>query len=456
MRGYCEVVSPNIYNSDLFKISGHYQKYEKDMFWIQSQSGEEFGLKPMNCPGHCLMFRHTNRSHRDLPIRFADFGVLHRNEIRGALSGLTRVRRFQQDDAHIFCRVDQVEDEIVGALDFMKYVYDIFGMKYVLQRSTRPDKAVGADTEDGIARWDRAEEALAKALDRFAGEGEFFFFFTSLSLSLSSLLFSYLFQRYQPNTLLTFLKTCKISGTWKDNPKDGAFYGPKIDIKVMDCMDRLHQCATVQLDFQLPIRFDLQYRTGEVVVKDGKKKTNNKDNKETNKSSSTEKTKIFKNLPNSKPEPEAGFARPVMVHRAMLGSVERMMAILMEHFAGKWPMWCSPRQAVIIPLHKDFNDYAQELQDRFRKHGFFVDADVSKEKFRKKIREGVMKGYNYQLIVGKEEVEAETVAVRMRGSNDDQLRLSVDDMIKRMQKEVTSHEKSPELVQRLKEQEEGS
>lgn len=412
-RGYSEVVTPNIYNSDLFKISGHYQKYEKDMFWIQSQSGEEFGLKPMNCPGHCLMFRHTNRSHRDLPMRFADFGVLHRNELRGALSGLTRVRRFQQDDAHIFCRIDQVEDEIVGALEFMKYVYDIFGMTYILQRSTRPDKAVGADTPEGIKRWDGAEEALGKALDRFAGKGN-----------------------------------------WKDNPKDGAFYGPKIDIKVMDCMGRLFQCATVQLDFQLPIRFDLQYKSGEEMKKDdnakkNKDKKNKQDNVEKKKSS-----KIFKNLPNEVAEPKRGYARPVMVHRAMLGSVERMMAILMEHFGGKWPLWCSPRQAVIVPLHADYFDYALELRDRFRKCGFFVDADLSNEKFRKKIRTGFNAGYNYQFVVGKDEMENDRVAVRVRGSADDSLRLSVDEMIERMQKEVRSHAKSPELLKRLKEQEE--
>ena len=338
--------------------------------------------------------------------------VLHRNELRGALSGLTRVRRFQQDDAHIFCRVDQVEEEIVGALEFMKYVYDIFGMTYILQRSTRPDKAVGADTPDGLARWDRAEAALGAALDRFAGKGN-----------------------------------------WKDNPKDGAFYGPKIDIKVMDCMGRLFQCATVQLDFQLPIRFDLQYRTGETNFKDQKEKK--KKNKDKKKSKDENKpSKIFKNLPNEVPEPKAGFARPVMVHRAMLGSVERMMAILIEHFGGKWPMWCSPRQAIIIPLHADYNEYALELQDRFRKCGFFVDADLSNEKFRKKIKMGLLAGYNYQLIVGKEEMEKDSVAVRVRGSKDDSLRLSADEMIKRMQDEVNSHAKSPELIARLKEQEE--
>eukprot|EP00357_Protocruzia_adherens_P032033 CAMPEP_0115010416 /NCGR_PEP_ID=MMETSP0216-20121206/23305_1 /TAXON_ID=223996 /ORGANISM="Protocruzia adherens, Strain Boccale" /LENGTH=602 /DNA_ID=CAMNT_0002378631 /DNA_START=38 /DNA_END=1842 /DNA_ORIENTATION=- len=218
VRGYTEVVSPNMYNCDLWKCSGHYQHYKDDMFIIDVDE-QEFGLKPMNCPGHCLMFDNTIRSYKELPIRYADFGVLHRNEISGALSGLTRVRRFQQDDAHIFCTQDQIMQEVLGCLDFLAYIYGLFGFDFELALSTRPEKALG-----DVELWNVAEEQLAKALDAFG----------------------------KP---------------WKVNPGDGAFYGPKIDIKLFDALRRQHQCGTVQLDFQLPIRFNLQYRTVEVVEK---------------------------------------------------------------------------------------------------------------------------------------------------------------------------------------------
>jgi len=400
-RGYDEVVSPNIFDSRLFKISGHYQKYEKDMYWLRDGS-DEFGLKPMNCPGHCLMFRNQQRSHRELPLRFADFGVLHRNEIKGALTGLIRVRRFQQDDAHIFCRMDQVEDEVVGALEFMKYVYDVFGMTFKLERSTRPDSAVGADSPQGIATWDRAEAALSGALTKFAGK------------------------------------------QWCDNPGDGAFYGPKIDIKVLDCMGRRHQCATVQLDFQLPIRFDLTYKAGQ-ATKEAKAPAGAaaKAKKETKKG-------VFKNLPNDVAEPAPGLARPVMVHRAMLGSVERMLAILIEHFAGKWPLWCSPRQVSIVPLHVDFYDFALEVKDRIRAHGFFADANVSGDKYKKKIREAQVMGYNYTLVVGRDEMQNDTVSVRVRGKQASEAGVSVEEMIARLKKENDDCTKSPELIEQLK------
>ena len=201
-RGYDEVVTPNIFSTDLWKISGHYQKYQDDMFLFNTKDDVEFAMKPMNCPGHCLMFRHLQGtlSHGKLPLRLADFGALHRNERSGALGGLTRVRRFQQDDAHIFCRPDQVRDEVIGALEFMRDVYKIFGMSFSLMRSTRPESAIGADTVEGAARWDGAEVALSQALDQFIGPGN-----------------------------------------WKDDVGGGAFYGPKIDIQVKDCMGRKHQ-----------------------------------------------------------------------------------------------------------------------------------------------------------------------------------------------------------------------
>lgn len=329
-RGYDEIITPNVYNLDLWHQSGHAMHYKDAMFCFDVE-GKEWAMKPMNCPGHCLMFAGKIRSYRDLPIRFADFGVLHRNELSGALSGLTRVRRFQQDDAHIYCREDQIEDEVLGALDFMKSVYTTFGMTYKLELSTRPKKALG-----DIELWDRAEAALARAMDTFAGKGG-----------------------------------------WRENPGDGAFYGPKIDIKVMDAMERVHQCATVQLDFQLPIRFGLEYNTG--LKEEGKQ-----------------------------------FARPVMVHRAMLGSVERMFAVLCEHYGGKWPFWLSPRQVMIVPVHKEWNDYCQEVRDRLHAEGFYCDVDASKATFQKKVRNAQVDQYNFQLVVGEAEAKNGTVNIRTR------------------------------------------
>uniref|UniRef100_A0A914EBU7 threonine--tRNA ligase n=1 Tax=Acrobeloides nanus TaxID=290746 RepID=A0A914EBU7_9BILA len=211
-RGFTEVISPNMYNSKLWEQSGHWQHYADNMFRLEIEK-EQFGLKPMNCPGHCLMFAHQPHTHNELPFRFADFGVLHRNEFSGALTGLTRVRRFQQDDAHIFCRPDQLSDEIQGCLDFLKYAYnEVFGFTFKLNLSTRPEEGYLGDIET----WNAAEDQLKQALD-------------------------------------------SSGNPWVLNPGDGAFYGPKIDITIQDALRRNHQCATIQLDFQLPIRFDLHY-----------------------------------------------------------------------------------------------------------------------------------------------------------------------------------------------------
>ncbi|KAI4785162.1 hypothetical protein KUCAC02_037929, partial [Chaenocephalus aceratus] len=242
-RGFQEVASPNIFNSKLWETSGHWQHYSDNMFSFPVED-DIFALKPMNCPGHC----HRPRSWRELPLRFADFGVLHRNELSGTLTGLTRVRRFQQDDAHIFCTMEQIESEMKGCLDFLRCVYNVFGFSFQLHLSTRPEKYLG-----DIAVWNQAEKQLENSLNDF---GE----------------------------------------PWKLNPGDGAFYGPKIDIKIKDAIGRYHQCATIQLDFQLPIRLNLTF-----VGTDGDDK-----------------------------------ARPVIIHRAILGSVERMIAILTENYAGKW------------------------------------------------------------------------------------------------------------------------
>jgi len=365
-RDYSEVVSPNIYNLKLWEQSGHALHYKEDMFTFDVE-GEEWGMKPMNCPGHCLLFASTARSYRELPMRIADFGVLHRNEASGALGGLTRVRRFQQDDAHIFCEEDQIEAEVIGCLDFMKFVYDVFGMTYKLELSTRPAKALGEKE-----LWDKAESALASAMDDFAGKGN-----------------------------------------WKENPGDGAFYGPKIDIKVMDAMDRIHQCATIQLDFQLPLRFDLRYRKkGGATAADGADAGGIIEVESD--SPSVSDGADDPDDPDSSPELPSDFARPVMVHRAMLGSVERMFAVLLEHYGGKWPFWLSPRQALVVPVGQNFAPYAEDVRSRLRAAGFHVDIDDSTNTLKKKIREGQLAQYNYILVVGEREQENDSVAVRNR------------------------------------------
>jgi len=324
-RGFNEVVSPNIYNSKLWLTSGHWQHYAENMFSFKCEE-ETFALKPMNCPGHCLMFDHRIRSWRELPLRLADFGVLHRNELSGALNGLTRVRRFQQDDAHIFCRKDQIKQEIAGAIDFMETVYKAFNFTFMLKLSTRPEKYLG-----DIEVWNEAEKQLEEVLT-------------------------------------------ESGNPWELNPGDGAFYGPKIDITIKDAMRRSHQCATIQLDFQLPERFNLSY-------------INEKQEKE----------------------------RPVIVHRAVLGSVERMMAILTENFGGKWPFWLSPRQSMVITVSAAFDDYAQTVMKKFHDAGFLCDFDVDPgTTMNKRVRNAQLAQYNFIFVVGEKEVANNTVNVRTR------------------------------------------
>lgn len=324
-RGFQEVISPNVYNTKLWEQSGHWQHYNDNMFAFEVEK-EKFALKPMNCPGHCLMFSHTTRSWRELPIRMADFGVLHRNELSGALTGLTRVRRFQQDDAHIFCTPEMIKSEIKGALAFLEVVYKTFGFEYNLRLSTRPEKYLGE-----ITVWDEAEKQLKESLDESGHE-------------------------------------------WKLNPGDGAFYGPKIDITVTDALRRHHQCATIQLDFQLPIRFDLSY-----VSESGEKK------------------------------------RPVIVHRAILGSVERMIAILTESYGGKWPFWLSPRQCMVVPVAPPFDDYAKEVQAKLWEAGFQAEYDVDAgDTMNKKIRNAQLDQWNFIFVVGEKEKTHGTLNVRTR------------------------------------------
>uniref|UniRef100_H3ALQ2 threonine--tRNA ligase n=1 Tax=Latimeria chalumnae TaxID=7897 RepID=H3ALQ2_LATCH len=320
VRGFQEVVTPNVFNSKLWQTSGHWQHYGENMFSFEVEK-EIFALKPMNCPGHCLMFDHRPRSWRELPLRLADFGVLHRNELSGALTGLTRVRRFQQDDAHIFCAMKQIEEEIKGCLEFLRAVYTVFGFTFKLNLSTRPEKFLG-----DVEVWNQAEKQLENSLKEFGEK-------------------------------------------WELNPGDGAFYGPKIDIQIKDAIGRYHQCATIQLDFQLPIRFNLTY-----VSHDGDDKK-----------------------------------RPVIIHRAILGSVERMIAILTENYGGKCfivqkilkrPFWLSPRQVMIVPVGPTCDEYAQKMRQQFHNARLMTDVDLDAGcTLNKKIRNAQLAQYNF--ILGK-------------------------------------------------------
>jgi len=323
-RGYNEVITPNIFNKKLWEISGHWQHYQKNMFQTNIDDNI-YALKPINCCGHCLIFDSTNRSYRDLPIRLADFGVLHRNECHGALTGLTRVRKFCQDDAHIFCTEEQIETEIDACLNFLTYVYKIFGFDFELVLSTRPDSYVGT-----VEIWNNAEEKLTIALN-------------------------------------------KSGFKWSVNPGDGAFYGPKIDISLKDAMQRKHQCGTIQLDFNLPNKFNLCYQKS-----DG---TN---------------------------------GIPVIIHRAILGSIERMFAILCEHYGGKWPFWLSPRQICIIPVNPKYNDFANKIAKNYHDKHFCVEIDTSSDKLNKKIRNAQIEQFNFIFVVGEKEQSTNTVNVRTR------------------------------------------
>uniref|UniRef100_A0A8C1SVX9 threonine--tRNA ligase n=1 Tax=Cyprinus carpio TaxID=7962 RepID=A0A8C1SVX9_CYPCA len=324
-RGFSEVVTPTLYSRSLWERSGHWEHYSENMFTVTCEP-HTFALKPMNCPAHCVMFEQRVRSWRELPIRWADFGALHRNEHSGALGGLTRVRRFCQDDAHIFCTPEQLQEEITACLGFVRSVYRVFGFSFHCLLSTRPVPCLGEP-----ALWDAAEQQLESSLKQFE----------------------------EP---------------WELNPGDGAFYGPKIDIQIRDALGRQHQCATIQLDFQLPIRFNLQYSGA-----DGQ------------------------------------MYRPIMIHRAVLGSLERMIAILAENFGGKWPFWLSPAQVMVVPVGGGSETYGQEVVCRLREAGFMADIDDDRgNTLNKKIRSAQLAQYNYIFVVGEKECASGTVSVRTR------------------------------------------
>ncbi|HEX3551896.1 MAG TPA: threonine--tRNA ligase [Thermoanaerobaculia bacterium] len=327
--GYGEVVTPQILDVELWKTSGHYDNYHENMFFTEADE-REMAVKPMNCPTHCLIFGTRLRSYRDLPIRYADFGRLHRYERSGVTNGLFRVRSFQQDDAHVFCTEEQVESAVLAATGMILELYRTFGFDEVrIELSTRPAKRIGADE-----LWDRAESALARALESRGIQ-------------------------------------------YQVNPGDGAFYGPKIDFHVQDALGRSWQLGTVQLDYQMPQRFGLKY-----VAADGAEH------------------------------------QPVMIHRAMLGSVERFLAILIEQTAGAFPLWLAPVQAVVLPVSEKFAEYGERVRAALAAARVRVELDDRNEKLGYKIREAQVQKVPYMLVVGAREQEDGTVAVRRRAGED--------------------------------------
>jgi threonyl-tRNA synthetase len=322
-RGYKEVITPQMYNKKLWETSGHWEHYRSDMFVLDIE-GQEFSLKPMNCPSHCLIYNRDVKSYKDLPIRIADFCSLHRNEFSGTLTGMVRVRKFSQDDAHIFCRFDQIEDEVFGVLEFIKYVWnEVFNFKLKYYLSTKPEKSLGTKE-----LWDQAEGILASALK-------------------------------------------KADIPYEVKPGDGAFYGPKIDIDIEDALGRKWQCPTCQLDFNLPQRFETMY-----VDNDGKKQY------------------------------------AVMIHRAILGSLERFFGIMTEHFAGKFPLWLSPVQVKLLPIADRHTAYCKDLQAEMHRHGIRVEVDERTESTPKKVRDAQLLQIPLMITIGDKEMENHTLAVR--------------------------------------------
>ncbi|MFA6525800.1 MAG: threonine--tRNA ligase [Candidatus Buchananbacteria bacterium] len=326
--GYDEIKTPIMLSQHLWETSGHWTNYRENMYETIIDE-TKFAIKPMNCPGGFLMYKEDIHSYRELPLRWGEIGLVHRHELSGVLSGLFRVRAFHQDDAHIFMRPDQIKDEILGVLNLVDKMYATFGLTYTLELSTKPEKAIGSDEA-----WETATAGLTEALNSTGKEYEI-------------------------------------------NEGDGAFYGPKIDIKIKDAIGRTWQCGTIQLDMNMPDRFDLTYTDS-----DGQEK------------------------------------RPVMIHRVIYGSMERFFGVLIEHFAGAFPLWLSPVQAMIIPVSEKFNDYGDKVFADMKAAGIRVEIDKSDESLGKRIRNAEKQKTPYILVVGEKEVEAKTIAVRKRSEGD--------------------------------------
>ena len=321
-RGYEEIKTPIILDADMWRRSGHWDNYKENMYFTEIDE-REFAVKPMNCPGGMLLYNRTMHSYKELPIRYAELGIVHRHEKSGALHGLMRVRNFTQDDAHIFMSEDQIVSEVSGVIDFIDYVYSIFGFEYAMEVSTKPEKSIGTDEQ-----WDFATNALIEVLEN---RGD----------------------------------------AYKINPGDGAFYGPKIDFHLKDSIGRTWQCGTIQLDFQMPERFDLNY-----IGSDGEKH------------------------------------RPVVIHRVIFGSIERFIGILTEHFAGAFPTWLAPVQARIITVNEAYTEYGQKIMQQFKENGIRIELDDRNEKLGYKIREAQMQKIPYMFVIGEKEQEASQVNIR--------------------------------------------
>jgi threonyl-tRNA synthetase len=351
-RGYQEIKTPQVLDVDLWHRSGHWANYKENMFFTapserESGEGREYALKPMNCPGACLVFGSERHSYRELPLRLAEFGLVSRYEREGVLHGLLRVRAFTQDDAHVYCTLDQVADEVDSICTGIDELYERFGFDQVrVELSTRPEKSIGTDEQ-----WERAEGALREALERQGRDFDV-------------------------------------------RPGEGTFYGPKIDFHITDALGRSWQCGTCQVDFQMPERFELVY-TGA-------------DNAE---------------------------HRPVMIHRALLGSMERFAGILIEHYGGRFPLWLAPTQAVVLPVADRHNDRARQLAERLRADGFRMRIDERSESVGKKIRDAELSKAPYMLVLGDKEAEADSVAVRHHGEGDLGA-LDVDSLVSRMREEA--------------------
>ncbi len=350
--GYVEIKTPMILNQELWHRSGHWDHYKDNMYVVKIDD-EDYAIKPMNCPGGMLVYKRKPHSYRDLPERVAELGLVHRHELSGALHGLMRVRCFTQDDAHIFMTPDQIEGEIEGVVRLIDKIYSVFGFKYNLELSTRPEDSMGSDEQ-----WETATNALKKALET-------------------------------------------LGKPYEINEGDGAFYGPKIDFHLEDSIGRTWQCGTIQLDFQMPERFDLTY-----VGQDGEKH------------------------------------RPVMIHRVVFGSIERFIAILTEHYAGAFPLWLSPEQVKIVPISENQIDYAHSVCEKLVDLGIRASVDDRNEKMGYRIREAQLQKIPYMLVLGEKEKEAGIVAVRNRKKGDLGT-MSFDDFSAKLQKEIA--EKSSDM-----------
>ncbi|SHE39168.1 threonine--tRNA ligase [Clostridium fallax] len=347
--GYVEVETPIMLNKKLWETSGHWYHYKENMY-TSIIDEEEFALKPMNCPGGMLVYKSETHSYRDFPMRVGEIGRVHRHELSGALHGLMRVRAFTQDDAHIFMLPNQIKSEIKGVVDLIDKVYSIFGFKYNIELSTRPEDSMGSDED-----WNLAEQSLKDALD-------------------------------------------ELNLDYKINEGDGAFYGPKIDFHLEDSLGRTWQCGTIQLDFQLPQRFELEY-----IGSDGEKH------------------------------------RPIVIHRVIFGSIERFIGILIEHFAGKFPTWLAPVQVKVLPISDKFNSYSEEVVKKLKSNGIRTEIDDRNEKIGYKIREARNERVPYIIVIGEKEENEKNISLRSR-KNGDEGSTQLEDLIERISKEVTNRD----------------